>query len=275
MLVKRGLPGRGLPVRGNCNENGKDRQTRMWSPEIIALILGTFLLAGLVKGIVGFGLPVVALALLANTIGLKAAIALITVPGITMNVWQAAAGGNFKVIVARIWSMLVLACACIWLGVYILAGADGKLVSGLLGLLLALYATYSLTRAQISPPREWEPFLTPVVGALSGIAYGLTGSLMVPGVVYLQALGLSRDVLVQALGITFLLTTTALAISLSDHGLLGKQLGSLSAMALIPACVGMYTGQRFRHRLSEELFRKVFFWALLVAGLYMIVRAAL
>lgn len=247
----------------------------MWTPEIVALVLATFFLAGVVKGVVGFGLPVVALALLANTIGLKAAIALITVPGITMNIWQAAAGGNFKTIVARIWTLLVLACASIWLGVSILAQADGKLVSGLLGVLLAIYATYSLTRAQLIPPRKWEPLLTPVVGALSGIAYGMTGSLMVPGVIYLQALGFDRNMLVQALGITFLLTTSALAISLSGHNLLGADLGLLSATALIPASIGMFAGQKFRHSLSEELFRKVFFWALLVSGLYMIVRAAI
>lgn len=247
----------------------------MWTPETIALILATFLLAGLVKGIVGFGLPVVALALLANTIGLKAAIALITVPGITMNVWQAASGGNFKVIVARIWTLLILACASIWFGVSILASADGKLVTGLLGVLLSLYATYSLVKAQVTPPRHLEPYLTPVIGVLSGIAYGLTGSLMVPGVVYLQALGFDRNTLVQALGITFLLTTSVLAISLSGHNLLGAELGLLSAAALAPALVGLYVGQRYRHKLSEEVFRKYFFWALLASGLYMIIRAFL
>lgn len=244
----------------------------MWTPETIALILATFFLAGTVKGVVGFGLPVVALALLANTIGLKAAIALITVPGITMNVWQAATGGNFKAIVRRIWSLLLLACAFIWLGVSILAEADGRLVSGLLGVLLVLYATYSLVHAQVTPPRRLEPILSPIVGALSGIAYGLTGSLMVPGVIYLQALGFNRNMLVQALGITFLLTTSVLAISLSGHNLLGVELGLLSAVALIPALTGLLVGQRFRHKLSEELFRKYFFWALLVSGCYMIVR---
>ena len=95
---------------------------------------------------------------------------------------------------------------------------------------------------------------------------------MVPGVVYLQAIGLDRNMLVQSLGITFLLTTTVLAISLSGHQLLGAELGALSSAALVPAFAGMFVGQRFRHRLSEDLFRKYFFWALLVSGLYMVLR---
>ena len=111
------------------------------------------------------------------------------------------------------------------------------------------------------------------MGALSGIAYGLTGSLMVPGVIYLQALGFDRNTLVQALGITFFLVTSALGISLAGHNLMPAELGALSALALLPTALGMAFGQRFRHMISEEAFRKLFFWALLCAGLYMMVRA--
>jgi len=245
----------------------------MWNAEVISLVAGTFLLAGIVKGVVGFGLPIVALAMLANTLGLKTAIALIVAPGIVMNIWQAAAGDAHKVILARIWTMLLPACAFVWIGVGLLADVDARLATGLFGVLLTLYTAYSLARAQITPPRSWEPWLTPVVGVLSGIAYGLTGSLMVPGVIYLQALGFDRNTLVQALGITFLLMTLVLALSLFGHGLLHAQLGLLSVLALLPAGIGMFVGQRFRHRISEQLFRQFFFWSLLGAGIYMTVRA--
>ncbi len=247
----------------------------MWSTELVALVLFTFLLAGLVKGLVGFGLPPVALALLATTLGLKEAIALLVIPGIVMNIWQAVSGGAHKVILARIWTMLLVACAFVWLGVEILAGTDTRLASGLLGVLLVLYSTYSLTGAQLSPPRSWEIWLTPLIGALSGIAYGLTGSLMVPGVIYLQSLGLDRNTLVQSLGITFLLMTVVLGLSLLGHSMLTAELGLLSVLTLVPAVIGMLTGQRFRHRISEEMFRKFFFWALLAAGAYMALRAFL
>jgi hypothetical protein len=247
----------------------------MWSAEVVAMVLGTFLLAGLVKGIVGFGLPIVALAMLANTLGLKTAIGLIVVPGIVMNIWQATVGGAHKEIFARIWPMLILACVFVFVGVNLLAHADARLATGMFGVLLVLYTTYSLARAQITPPRAWEPWLTPLIGALSGIAFGLTGSLLVPGVIYLQALGFDRNMLVQSLGITFMLMTSFLAVSLSTHDLLPVQLGLLSALALIPAALGMAVGQRLRRRISEEMFRKIFFWALLADGLYMIARAVL
>ena len=245
----------------------------MWSADVLALVLLAFFLGGIVKGVVGFGLPVVALAMIATTLGLKEAIALIVVPAITINIYQGAVGGAFKAIVRRIWPLLVTACAFTWAGVGVLAGANPLLVSGLLGLLLGIYAVYGLTRPQLSPPMAWQPWLSPVVGALSGIAYGLTGSLMVPGVIYLQALGFDRNTLVQALGLTFFLMTSALGLSLAGHDLMPAELAALSALALLPAMLGMAFGQRFRHLISEEAFRKLFFYALLCAGIYMVVRA--
>lgn len=245
----------------------------MWSVEVLALVFAAFLLGGLVKGVLGFGMPVVALATLAATLGLKQAIALIIVPAIVTNVWQCAVGSSFLAIVRRLWNLLLPAVICIWVGVAILAAIDPKMASGLLGVLLVLYAAHGLTRPQLTPPRGWEIWLNPLVGALSGIAFGLTGSMMVPGVIYLQALGFDRNTLVQSLGITFLLATLALAISLSQHNLLPRDLALLSGLALLPAALGLIVGQRIRHRISEDVFRTLFFWALPVAGLYMIVRA--
>ena len=245
----------------------------MWSVEVLALVVATFLLGGLVKGVLGFGLPVVALALLAATLGLKQAIALFIVPALITNLWQGAVGGSFLAILRRIWSLLLLGIIFTWAGVGILAAADQKLASGLLGVLLFLYGVHGLTSPQISPPGEREAWLTPLVGALSGAAFGLTGTMMVPGVIYLQSLGFDRNTLVQSLGITFVALTLALGVSLSMHNLLPSELSLLSVLAFLPAALGMFVGQRIRHRVSEEMFRKLFFWALPVAGLYMIVRA--
>ncbi len=244
----------------------------MWTADVLALVFITFFLAGFIKGVVGFGLPVVVLAMLVPTLGLKTAIALVVVPAVVTNIWQAIVGGNFREIVRRIWPMLALGCVFVWIGVGFLAGADGRLAAGLLGVLLSVYAAYSLTQAQLQPPRRWEVWLTPLVGALSGFAFGYTGSLMIPGVIYLQALGFKRDMLVQSLGIFFLVMSSVLGLSLSHHDLMPTDTALLSVTALIPMGLGMLIGQRYRHRISEELFRKLFFWALLVAGVYMTLR---
>jgi uncharacterized membrane protein YfcA len=94
-----------------------------------------------------------------------------------------------------------------------------------------------------------------------------------PGVMFLQAIGLSRDVLVQAMGVLFTLSTLALAVALQGGGLLSADLGLVSFAGMVPALIGMLLGQQVRKGLSEALFRKVFFSALLALGLYIIANA--
>jgi uncharacterized membrane protein YfcA len=79
--------------------------------------------------------------------------------------------------------------------------------------------------------------------------------------------------LIQAMGMLFTASTLALAVALQGNDLLTFELGSLSAAALLPAIIGMVVGRRIRQRLSEQLFRRVFFVSLLLLGAYIIASA--
>ena len=241
----------------------------MWTSEIVILVAATFLLAGTVKGITGLGLPVVSLAILTATVGLREAMALTLVPAFAMNVWQAAVGGAIAAIVRRLWVFLAAVSLGIWIGIGLLADGDAVLLSGLLGILLCLYAMVSLVTPQIPPPGRWEPWTSPVAGMISGLITGLTGAFAMPGALYLQALGLPRDILIQAMGVAFTLVIIVLGLALSRHDLLTMDLVLLSLIGLAPAAVGMFLGRRVLRRIPEKRFRRVFFGALLLLGLYM------
>lgn len=247
----------------------------LWSPETIALVAAVFTLAGLVKGIVGLGLPTVSLGLLTATVGLEAAMALMLVPSFATNLWQGLVGGAFAAVLRRMASLLVCVCLATWLTAGLLAKADTALLSALLGGLLCLYGGASLARPLLPPPGRHERWLSPLVGLVNGGLSGLTGSFVVPGVLYLQSLGLPRDAFVQAMGVLFAVSTVVLGIALAGHGRLPGELGALSTAALAPAILGMIVGQRLRRRLSEARFRQVFFAAIAALGGYIVLRAAL
>jgi uncharacterized membrane protein YfcA len=244
----------------------------MWQPEQLIVIAGTFVLAGLVKGVVGLGLPTVALALLTATIGLHPAIALMLVPSFTTNAWQALSGPALKVLLIRLWSFLLVICGATWFGTMLLARADADLLTAVLGTVLVVYASASLARFSFPSPGRHEPWLSPVMGAANGTLTGMTGVSMIPGLLYLQALGLKRDEFVQALGLMFFVSTVALGFGLGGQSLLTMELGLTSAAAVAPAMFGMWLGRQFRGLLSEQSFRTALFAALLVLGGYIVVR---
>ena len=245
----------------------------MFDPGLLTLVALTFLLAGSVKGVIGLGLPTVSLALLTVTVGLQPAMALLLVPSFVTNIWQAFVGGNGRAILVRIWPLLVFATLTVWVGATALTRVDVSLLSALLGVLVAVYSMISLTRSQILITRSQEKWAGPIVGTVNGILTGMTGSFVFPGVLYLQAIGLPRDMLIQAMGMLFTVSTVALGVALGGNSLLTMETGIVSAVAVLPAIVGMIFGQRLRRKLSEAHFRRMFFYALLALGLYIIARS--
>ncbi len=240
----------------------------------ISVIIATFLLAGAVKGIIGLGLPTVSLGLLTAALDLPTAMVLLIVPSFITNLWQASVGGNGRAILNRIWPFLLTATATVWIGTSALTRLDLPLLSALLGVLLIIYAGLNLSGVRLSISPQQEVWAGPFLGIANGILTGMTGSFVVPGVMFLQAIGLPRDMLVQAMGMLFTASTIALAVALRGSGMLTVQLSALSIAALLPAIIGMIAGQQFRKRLPDTRFHKVFFIAILVLGGYIIAGAA-
>lgn len=244
----------------------------MGDVETIAIVALAFLLAGFVKGVIGMGLPTVSLALLAIALGLKEAMALMLIPSFVTNVWQALAGGHFTAMLKRLWPLLLAACPAIWFGAGVLARADSLKMAAILGIMIFIYAGLALARITVPAPGRHERWMSPLIGAATGVVTGLTGSFVMPAVLYMQALHLNRNELVQAMGISFSISTLVLGVALAGHSLLPSDLGLLSAGALVPAAAGMMLGAWVRRRMSEQGFRQVFFFALLALGAWLALR---
>lgn len=232
----------------------------------------TFLLAGLVKGVIGMGLPTVAMGLLAVAMPPAEAAALLVVPSLVTNLWQLLAGPAFAALARRLWSMMAGVIVGTVSGAGILVGNVAGLATVGLGVALVVYAVVGLAGVKIGLARRHEAWLAPVVGVATGLITGATGVFVLPAVPYLQAIGLEKEELVQALGLSFTVSTVALALGLLRVD--AWQMGSiwLSLLALVPALCGMSAGQTLRGRITAGTFRRVFFAGLMMLGLYLTLR---
>lgn len=230
------------------------------------LIGATFLLAGLVKGVIGMGLPTVAMGLLALALPPAEAAAILVVPSLVTNVWQLLAGPRFVALARRLWPMMAAVLLGTIAGAGVLAGNVAGLAKIGLGIALVVYAVVGLAGIRLSVAVRHEAWLGPLVGATTGLVTGATGVFVIPAVPYLQAIGLEKDELVQALGLSFAVSTLALAVGLLRVD--AWQMGSvwISLLALVPALIGMQAGQWLRQRIAAAAFRRVFFAGLLLLG---------
>jgi uncharacterized membrane protein YfcA len=240
----------------------------------LLLIVAIFALAGFVKGVVGLGLPTVSIALLSVVMMPAQAAALLIVPSFVTNVWQAF-GRRALVLLRRLGVMLTTMVVGTLLGGWLLPIDNSGRASMALGVMLILYALVGLLLPRFSVSRRQEVWLAAPVGLITGFATAMTGVLVIPVVPYLQALDLERDDLVQALGITFTVSTVALAAVLIGQHQLSAGVAGPSLAALISAVVGMAAGQEVRKRIDPAQYRNWFFIALLALGAHLLLHGLL
>jgi uncharacterized membrane protein YfcA len=251
------------------NEIIEHYQTLGWA--LSALVIGTFLLAGTVKGVIGLGLPTVAMGLLGLAMLPAQAAALLIIPSTFTNVWQLATGGHLRPLLKRLWSMLIMIAIGTGLGSVMLGMGGGHSMTRALGAALLLYALSGLFMPALRVASRHEAWLGPLCGLITGIITSATGVFVIPAVPYLQALGLERNPLVQALGLSFTISTLALAGGLLWNGALGGGELGASLLALVPALLGMWLGQWLRQRISALVFKRVFFIGMGALGLHLLV----
>jgi len=235
------------------------------SLSLLALIAGTLVLAGLVKGVIGGGLPSITIGVLSLVMPIPQAAAIAVLPSFITNVWQSF-GKNFIPLMRRVWLMLAGICVGAWLGAGLMTGAYSEWARVGLGVSLAIYAAIGLFKLRLSLRPASEPYLAPLVGVVTGFIAAGTGIFVIPSGPYLQAIGLEKDELVQALGITFTVSTILLAAIVAHAGIVQSSLLVPTIVALIASLFGMWLGQRFRSRLPEETFRRYFYAGMLLLG---------
>ena len=247
----------------------------MDSYAMLAATAGAFLLAGFVKGVIGLGLPTVAIGLLGLMMTPAQAAAIMVVPALITNVWQAAVGGSLLPLVRRIWPMLIGICIGTFIAAAWLPSGNSGQATVWLGLALLIYAGLGLIRIEFTVSLRAERWLSLPVGALTGAVTAATGVYVLPGTPYLHALQFDRHQLVQVLGVSFTVSTVMLGAALMHAGEMGVSLAWPVVVAIAASLTGMWLGQMVRGKVREQTFRLWFFLGMLALGGHLALRGLL
>ncbi len=239
---------------------------------MIVTVMLAFFFGGGVKGAIGLGLPLTAVALMSTTLDLRTAVPLLIIPVVLTNLWQALRGGEALFLLRRYWTLYLGSCVGVWGGTLMLVRADASVLLVILGVMVVIYTSINLFAIRIRIAERHMPVLSPMVGVFAGVVSGSTGSLGVPVVIYLQALGVTRDRFVQGVGLQFLITGLVWIGALVQNDVLDREVLTISSLAMIPSVLGMVAGQWLRNKLSQERFRTYVFIFLFVVGLNLLRR---
>ncbi len=243
--------------------------------ETILIITCAYLVAAFVKGATGLGFSTSALPILALGLGLKSAMPLVIIPSLVSNAIVMMQAGHFGETVRRFWPMFLATIPGLLIGLAVLDLIDSLVAGAILGLVLIGYGVFTLFRPGQPMSESLGRKLAPVSGFLTGVLNGMTGSQVMPVLPFLLALQLDPKRFIQAINISFTLSSLIMAVGLAKLGLMTAETIWISLMGLIPVYVGTKVGGIVRQRMDADTFRKVVLLMLIAFGVVLVSKTAL
>ena len=246
-----------------------------FSPEVVLIVLicsAAIVGGGLIKGTLGVGLPLFAVPVMSLFISSTQAIALVSVPVLVSNIWQVWQEGSLKSSLKRFWPLMLTQAIVTVLAVYWTLSFSVRELNMVLALALILAVVLMAFKPSFNIPPEKEATASALVGTVSGLLGGAS-SLMGPIVIsYLMSLKLKRDEFVGCISVIYLNAAWPLYGAMWHFDRMSLDDVGYSFLAIIPMFVGLLTGRKIRHLLSEETFRRALLVFLAVVAVVLLFR---
>jgi uncharacterized membrane protein YfcA len=173
-----------------------------------------------------------------------------------------------------IWPLSVGTTIGIPIGVYLLTYLNPIYLRIAVGVLLALYAFYSLARPAIKPMKIGAaPDIG--IGIINGLVGGLTGLGGVVSTISCQWRGWKRNEQRAVFQPVLFAAFVVISISMAITGAFTTEALRLYGLGLPFLLVGLWSGFKLYGKIDDEMFRKLVLILILLAGLSLIVPAAL
>lgn len=236
----------------------------------ILVSITIYFLAGIIKGTLGIGFPTAAVSLLAQFSDARTAIIVVIMPMLLTNVWQVIRSGRFLSVVTEYWRLILMMSIFSVVFSAFASTIRVDLLAVALGVIVVVFALYSLYGRVVSLPDKWDNNAQFAIGGSAGVMAGLVSVWAPPILIYMSTKRLPKEQFVATIGAFLLIGSSALLATYVHTGVLSQPLFILSCVLVIPAIAGFVVGEFIRHKLSAQRFERLLLWFFLMMGLNLI-----
>jgi len=210
---------------------------------MVLILAAVMLLSGGIKGLSGFGMPMVSMPVSTLVLGasIPQAMGWVLVAVFVTNTVQLVQHWSNRGVVRRVWPLVVGMSTALALSVQLLASLSSEVLSILVGAMMLVSVASQLAKP-LQVPLRWQPWTLGISGLISGAIGGVTSFFGFPALQTLVACGLEKDDFVFSVSLSFLLGGIILAVGLGGQGLVSGQDAVLSVLMVAPALVGLNLG---------------------------------
>ncbi|MGR3465164.1 sulfite exporter TauE/SafE family protein [Limimaricola sp.] len=244
------------------------------SPHLLLLSVLVGVGAGIVKGMVGFAMPMIMISSLSLFLPPELALAALIAPTLVTNGMQALRQGGRAALatVKRFRIYLIVGGLMLVLSAQLVRVLSAETLFLMIGAPVSAFAVLQLSGWKPKIP-EKTGGIEAAIGGLSGFVGGMSGVWGPPTVAYLTAIDTPKSDSIRAQGVIYGLGALALSGAHLQSGVLNGATLPFSLFMILPAIGGMWLGGLAHDRIDQKAFRHVTLIVLLVAGLNLVRRA--
>jgi len=242
-------------------------------PVFAAAVLIT-LLAGTVKGIVGFAMPMVMVSLFSSVMDPELGLAGVILPALVTNVAQALRQGWRAAWEAMVQFRLFLGVGCLALliSAQMVRVLPQEMLLLMIGVPVSFFSALQLLGWTLKLPKRGQGWIESILGGVAGFMGGFSGVWGPPTVMYLTALNTPKDAQMRVQGVIYGAGAVLLVGSHLVSGVLRAETLPFSAVLVVPALIGVAIGSALRDRIDQRSFCKATLFALLIVALNLVRR---
>jgi uncharacterized membrane protein YfcA len=236
-------------------------------PLSLVLVLLIGMVGGLVKGVVGFAMPMIIISGVSSILSPELALATLILPTLVTNGVQALRQGWAAAVASTVQFRVFLGAGFMSLvsAAQLVRVLPQSVLFLLIGAPIVVFAISQLAGKPLRLPAASRG-IELGVGMFAGFMGGLSGIWGPPTVAYLTATDTPKDDQMRVQGVIYGLGAVALLLAHTQSGVLRADTVPLSVLMIAPALIGMAIGSRIQDRIDQVMFRKITLWVLLIVG---------
>ena len=241
-------------------------------PIVVIVIILAVMAGGLIKGTIGFGMPMVALPLIAFAVPVTTAMILLCAPIFLTNLLQI----KFKQGISsyRFLPMFLFLVVGLIIGARLILEINLNTITQIIAILIIFAAVINCFGFKINNNinKKNERIITSFIGFGSGILGGLSTVYGPPMLAYLVAVDLPKEKFVRTVSTMYFIGSFPLYGSLIYYGFATKQDLIMSLLLIIPALIGQQIGTKIRDKINQKQFRNCILVTLVILGIMLFIK---
>jgi hypothetical protein len=230
------------------------------------------LVSGFIHSVVGFGFPMLATPLLSIMVTVKEAVLLTLFPNIAINLNIIKRSSSFSILWREYKLLIIPVVLGSFVGTNLLILFYSEYYKVLLGLITLLYLNRTHINFSLENTIHNNPKLMMLLfGSASGLIGGLVNVMLPLLIIYALESGIAKEKSVAIMNFCFFSSKLTQVIVFGFHGDLSLEFSFLAIPIVIISLIGFYFGNKVRHKVDEELYRKILLLTLWILSFYLII----